>query len=295
MKKQQLLVVGLGFVVLIGLFFFGRTVPHATSAPAGAMTGDSAKLEFPAMLAIAKQKITPAQLAYVTQLEHSVVRGDVQTQQIQAYKQLAAFWGDTAKIFVPYAEYTALAAKLENSEKSLTFAANLFFDDLQSVQEAPLRSWEADQAKDLYSKVLVLDPRNDSARVSLGSCYIFGSSSGSPQETMQGILKIREVAERDSTNTYAQYMLGMAGIVSGQTDRAIDRFLAVLRHDPDNLDVQMRLADLYEEKGDREASRRAYLNLRSTYTRLVGTGKVKNDTSFIREINKRIQMSPVVR
>ena len=112
---------------------------------------------------------------------------------------------------------------------------------------------------------------------------------------MQGILKIREVADRDSTNTYAQYMLGMAGIVSGQTDRAIDRFLAVLRHDPDNLDVQMRLADLYEEKGDREASRRAYLNLRSTYTRLVGTGKMKNDTSFIREINKRIQMSPAVR
>lgn len=239
------------------------------------------------MLAIAKQKITPSQLAYVTQLEHAVVRGDVQTQQIQAYKRLAAFWGDTVRIFVPYAEYTALAAKLENSEKSLTFAANLFFDDLQSVQEAPLRSWEADQAKDLYSKVLAIDPGNDSAKVSLGSCYIFGGS-GSPQETMQGILKIREVAQRDSTNTYAQYMLGMAGIVSGQTDRAIDRFQTVLRHDPDNLDVQMRLADLYEEKGDRVAARNAYQDLKSTYNRLVGAGKLKNDTSFLREINKRI-------
>jgi tetratricopeptide (TPR) repeat protein len=286
-KKQQLLVVGLGLVVLIGLFFFGRTAPDATARPASASAADSAKLDFPAMLAIAKQKITPSQLAYVTQLEHAVVRGDVQTQQIQAYKQLAAFWGDTVRIFVPYAEYTALAAKLENSEKSLTFAANLFFDDLQSVQEAPLRSWEADQAKDLYSKVLAIDPGNDSAKVSLGSCYIFGGS-GSPQETMQGILKIREVAQRDSTNTYAQYMLGMAGIVSGQTDRAIDRFQTVLRHDPDNLDVQMRLADLYEEKGDRVAARNAYQDLKSTYNRLVGAGKLKNDTSFLREINKRI-------
>lgn len=288
MKKQQLLVVGLGFVVLVGLFFFGRTVPDAAAEkPASAPGAETAKLDFPAMLAIAKQKITPAQLAYVTHLEHAVVRGDVQTQQIQAYKELAAFWGDTAKIFVPYAEYTALAAELENSEKSLTFAANLFFDDLQSVQEAPLRSWEADQAKDLFSKVLAIDPGNDSAKVSLGSCYIFGGS-GSPQETMQGILKIREVAQRDSNNTYAQYMLGMAGIVSGQTDRAIERFQTVLRHDPDNLDVQMRLADLYEEKGDRVAARNAYQDLKSTYNRLVGAGKLKNDTSFLREINKRI-------
>ena len=285
-KKQQLLVVCLGFVVLICLFFFGRTTPNASERPAPA-SANSTKLDFPAMLAIAKQKITPAQLAYVTQLEHAVVRGDVQTQQLHAYRELAAFWGDTAKIFVPYAEYTALAAELENSEKSLTFAANLFFDDLQSVQEAPLRSWEADQAKDLYGKVLAIDPQNDSARVSLGSCYIFGGS-GSPQETMQGILKIREVAQKDSTNTYAQYMLGMAGIVSGQTDRAIERFQTVLRHDPDNLDVQMRLADLYEQKGDREASRKTYLGLKSTYTRLVGSGKVKNDTSFLREINRRI-------
>ncbi|TDW99508.1 tetratricopeptide repeat protein [Dinghuibacter silviterrae] len=291
MKKQQLLVVGLGFVVLIGFFFFGRTVPTQGDKPAASATGDSTKLDFPAMLAIAKQKITPTQLAYVTQLEHAVVRGDVLTQQIQAYRQLAAFWGDTAKIFVPYAEYTALAAKLENSKKSLTFAANLFFEDLQTVQEAPLRSWEADQAKDLYNKVLTLDPADDSAKVSLGSCYIFGGS-GSPQETMQGILKIREVAQRDTANTYAQYMLGLAGIVSGQTDKAIDRFQAVLRHDPDNLDVQMRLADLYEEKGDRESSRKAYLNLRSTYTRLVSSGKLKSDTSFLKEINKRIRTSP---
>jgi tetratricopeptide (TPR) repeat protein len=290
-KKQQLLVIGLGFIVLIGLFYFGRTVPEGQSVPASAAAGDSTQLDFPAMLRIAKQKISLTQVAYVTELENSITRGDVKTQQIQAYKKLAAFWGDSVKIFVPYAEYTAEAAKLENSEKSLTFAANLFFEDLQSVQEAPLRSWEAAQAKDLYSKVLDLDPENDSAKVSLGSCYIFGSPSGSPQETMQGILKIREVAQKDSTNMYAQYMLGIAGMVSGQTDRAIDRFQTVLRHDPDNLDVQMRLADLYEQKGDRPDALRSYRSLKSTFTRLVAAGKLKYDTSFAGEIDKRIRMS----
>jgi tetratricopeptide (TPR) repeat protein len=285
-KKQQLLVVGIGFVVLIGLFFFGRTVQRTTSAlPA---SKEASGLNFPFMLAIAKQKITPAQLDYVTRLENSVTRGDVKSQQLEAYIRLAAFWGDSVKIFVPYAEYTALAAKLENSEKSLTFAANLFFEDLQTVSEDSLRIWEADQAKELYSRVLELDPGNDSAKVSLGSCYIFGSSSGSPQETMQGILKIREVAERDSTNMYAQYMLGLAGVVSGQSDKAIDRFQTVLRHQPDNLDVQMKLADLYEGKGDKASARNTYLTMRSTYERLVATGKLKSNTAFLKEINKKI-------
>ena len=289
-KKQQLLVICLGFIVLVGLFFFARTVPQASAKTASNVGNDSAQLDYPAMLSIAKQKITPAQVGYVTTLENSITRGDVKTQQIRAYRQLAIFWGDSAKIFVPYAEYTAEAAKLENSEKSLTFAANLFFEDLQSVQEAPLRSWEADQAKDLFNRVLVLDPGNDSVKVSLGSCYIFGSSSGSPQETMQGILKIREVAQRDTTNMYAQYMLGIAGVVSGQSDRAIDRFQTVLRHDPDNLDAMMRLADLYQGKGDRAAAKKTYQSLKSGFIRLEGTGKVKNDTSFIREIDKRIQL-----
>lgn len=293
MKKKQFLVVGLGFIVLIGLFYFGRTVPNNASinTPARAAV-DSQRLEFPAMLAIAKQKITPVQLDYVTRLEQSVTRGDVKSQQLEAYRRLAAFWGDSVKIFVPYAQYTAMAAKLENSEKSLTFAANLFFEDLQTVQDAPLRSWEADQAKDLFSRVLQLNPGNDSAKVSLGSCYIFGGGSGSPQETMQGIMKIREVAQRDSTNMYAQYMLGLAGVISGQTDKAIERFQMVLRHDPDNMDVQMRLADLYEGKGDRTAAHNAYLLLRSTYNKLVEEGKLKSDTAFLKEVNKRIQASP---
>ena len=289
-KKQQLLVVGLGFIVLVSLFFFGRTAPKAEAQPMATAGNDSAQLDFPAMLGIAKQKITPAQVAYVTRLENSITRGDVKTQQIQAYQQLATFWGDSARIFVPFAEYTAEAAKLENSEKSLTFAANLFFQDLQSVQEAPLRSWEANQAKDLFSRVLQLDPGNDSAKVSLGSCYIFGSASGSPQETMQGILKIREVAQRDSTNMYAQYMLGIAGVVSGQTDRAIDRFQTVLRHEPNNLDAMMRLADLYQGKGDKAAARQTYKTLKTSFIRQEGEGKLKSDTSFLKELDRRIQL-----
>ncbi|HTI09613.1 MAG TPA: hypothetical protein VL832_13680, partial [Puia sp.] len=85
------------------------------------------------ILQAAQARLTPAQLSYVTRLQNAVVRGDVKTQQINAYRQLAGFWKDSVREgFLPYAYYMGEAAKLENSEKSLTFAAKLFLKNLRS-------------------------------------------------------------------------------------------------------------------------------------------------------------------
>ena len=46
----------------------------------------------------------------------------------------------------------------------------------------------------------------------LGASYIFGAAAGDPTEVMQGIQRILEVARRDSTNMYAQFMLGLEGL-----------------------------------------------------------------------------------
>ena len=68
-------------------------------------------------------------------LENSISRGDVKDQQIKVYHQLAHFWGDSMRFFPPYAWYEAEAARLENSEKTLTFAAHLFLENLQQEQD----------------------------------------------------------------------------------------------------------------------------------------------------------------
>ena len=66
---------------------------------------------------------------------------------------------------------------------------------------------------------------------------------------MEGILKIREVAERDPNNVFAQFMLGYGGMVSGQTDKAIERFQKVNSLDPSNTEAVFLLAELYENSG----------------------------------------------
>ncbi len=86
--------------------------------------------------------------------------------------------------------------------------------------------WEALQAKDLFERSLKINPDNDSAKVGLGACYLFGNIAPNP---MEGIAKIMEVVEKDSTNAYAQMTLAKGSLLSGQIDKAISRLQTVNR------------------------------------------------------------------
>jgi tetratricopeptide (TPR) repeat protein len=251
-KKQQFILVGSGLVLLLLIYFFGNTTPpkKPQKAPDRGDETMPKKIDAAVIIEAARQKLPVAQQAYVASLESSVVRGDVKDQQIKVYRQLAGFWRDSAHFFEPYAYYTAAAAKLENSEKSLTFAARQFLNELQGTNQPAIKQWMADEARGLFEKALEINPANDSSKIGLGSCYIFGSTAGNPQEIMTGIQKILEVARRDSTNMYAQLMLGIGGVVSGQLDKAIERLSNVVAKEPANLEAVFMLAEAYEKKGD---------------------------------------------
>jgi Flp pilus assembly protein TadD len=80
----------------------------------------------------------------------------------------------------------------------------------------------------------------------LGATLLLGEISESP---MEGLQKIREVTQRDSTNVYAQMTLGQASLLSGQMDRAIERFKKVVQLQPQNLEAVLSLAEAYERSG----------------------------------------------
>lgn len=253
MKLQQIILVGTGIVLLGILYFFAPTVPpkKQTAKAADDSNSTTQPLAFSTILQAAKEKLTPVQQAYVSGLETAVVRGDVKEQQIKVYRQLAGFWQDSVQFFEPYAYYTAAAAKLENSEKNLTFAARQFLTALKGSNQPVMKQWMADQARELFEKAVALNPANDSLKVDLGSCYIFGSSAANPQEVMQGIQQILEVVRKDSSNMYAQLMLGIGGVYSGQLDKAIERLNKVTAKEPHNLEAVFMLAEAYERMGNR--------------------------------------------
>ena len=251
MKKQQFLVVGVAFAFCILLYVFGRTVPEKSPTQLRSTTqpNDHQSVTFAELLTKAKEKITPEQSQRLTKLESSVVRGDIKEQQLHVYHQLARFWGDSAHIFETYAYYTAEAAKLENSEKSLTFAAHLFLENLMTEGQPAMQNWLASNAKVLFEKAIALNPANDSSKIGLGACYIFGNISDNP---MQGIIPVREIVQKDPGNIYAQMVLGLGGKKSGQYDKAIERFNIIVQKQPGNIEAVFNLAECYDLKGDKQ-------------------------------------------
>jgi tetratricopeptide (TPR) repeat protein len=249
-KKQQWIILIVGLVLVLAVYFGGVTTApkSSTSAAAAPQSAGIQPVTSEILLQKAKQRLNPEQVARLAALESSVKRGDVKDQQLHVYHQLAKFWSDSARMFEPYAFYTSEAAKLENSEKSLTFAARLFLDNLLTEGDPAMQHWLGENAKVLLDKALVINPANDSSKIGLGICYMFGNISDNP---MQGILEVRKVVQEHPDNLYGQLVLGLGGKKSGQYDKAIERFKIVVDKQPDNLEAIFNLAETFEMKGDK--------------------------------------------
>ncbi len=232
------------------MYFGARTVskkPHIETTN----KQEISILSTDSILLLSKNSLSPEQIVRINSLENRVISGNVKDQKLAVFHQLAHFWKDSAKSFELYAWYESEIARLENSEKSLNFAAHLFLDNLRTEADMSLKKWKAIQAKDLFERSLSINPTNDSATIGLGSCYLFGNISENP---MDGIMMIRKVVERDSTHVYANMMLGYGSILSGQYDKAIERFGKVARKHPDNLEAILNLAEAFEQKGDKSSA-----------------------------------------
>ncbi|MBO9572798.1 MAG: hypothetical protein J7497_11430, partial [Chitinophagaceae bacterium] len=218
----------------------------------------------------------PASLAtHIEQLESSVATAD-NNVKAGVYRQIADIYRDSAHMLLPFAWYTGEAAKLESSEKNLTFAARFFLESARTQHDDGLKNWMAGESKQLFERALALNPNNDSLKVGLGSTYFYGSFASNP---MQGIMMIREVAEKDPSNMYAQYMLGVGGMMSGQIDRAIERFKVVAENQPENVEVSIMLAEAYDRKGDKTNAIKWYEFVKD---------KISNP-DIVQELDQRIQ------
>jgi tetratricopeptide (TPR) repeat protein len=251
-KRPQLIVAFTAVLLVASLYRFGKTEADMHQHEVKPVTGQTVSqstFNTDSVLTQAKSKLSTEQVMRLNELENSISRGDVKEQQLKVYHQLSHFWSDSARIFEPYAWYEAQAARLENSEKSLIFAARLFLGNIRSETNIPKKKWLARQAKELYERSLSLNSSNDSASVELGISLIYGELSEMP---MEGIQKITGVLQKDSTNIYAQMALADAAVYSTQYDKAITRFEKIISLEPANLDAILKLADAYTMIGKKK-------------------------------------------
>jgi len=243
LKKPQLIVVLIATLLCVAVIIF---VPRSKKEGPGAgkENTENQTISTQTILDGAKTALTGTQKISLLSIENQLNTAKSPADRAVIYRQLSKFWADSAHRIEPYLYYTYSAALLENSEKSLTFAAQLLVDNL-ATQEAPpaIQNWIAANAKVLLEKALVINPKNDSAIINLGACYLFGNISDNP---MQGILKVKEVVDKNPQNIYGNMMLGLGGKKSGQYPKAIERFLNILKLEPKNMEAMVNLAECYE-------------------------------------------------
>ncbi len=249
MKKPQWITVLVASLIIFLVYRFGKTIPDPPAfANKGSQVGGPAPVTIDTFLASARKNLNAGVLRQLDSLEQDTLDGRIPGKKITAYRNLSNFWSVAGNAFEPYAYYEAQAARLENSEKKLNFAARLFLDNLQTDNIAERRKWKALQARDLLERSLKLNPEDDSAKVGWGACYLFGGISPTP---MEGIARIREVLDKDSTNVYAQVTMAKASLFSGQYEKAIARLLTVNRLQPGNVEAILMLADTFDRTGDK--------------------------------------------
>lgn len=276
---KRIILAGAGVVLLFALLIFGKTETKKAEVQTAAQP---AVPTFDIQTAISqeKQKLPPVQLLYVTNIENSISRGDVKKQSENQYSILANFWKDSAASFVPYAYYLSEAAKLDNSEKNLTFAARLILENMRRETKTDLKVWEAKTAATLFEKALQLNPENDDLKVGLGSCYVYGEGMvGDAQQTMKGIQQLLQVVKKDSNNMQAQLVLGIGAVISNQNDKAIERLKKVVAFDAHNLEAVSWLADAYAAEGDKQNAIKWYEQSKH----------LVNNPAYSKEVDARIK------
>jgi tetratricopeptide (TPR) repeat protein len=277
--KQQIFLTTAGIVLITVLFLFGSIELQKSSFPHAQQTL-TATFKITDSIQKARQSLTSSQILYVTNLENSIKRGDVKQQSHNNFIHLANFWKDSVKSFLPYAYYLSEASKLDNSEKSLTFAARLILDSMRREENEKVREWESETAIVLFEKAIRLNSDNEDLKVDLGSCYVYGKGmSGNAAETMKGIQQLLSVVAKDSNNMKAQMILGIGGVISKQYDKAIMRLNKVVVAQPGNLEAISWLADVYAETGDKVNAIKWY-----EYSK-----KLVNNQKYSNEVNIRIK------
>ncbi len=278
--KKQYFIAAIAFAFVLILFYFGKTTTE--TKPIQQMKPEASKqFDVQQFILQEKQKLSPELSKSITDIENTYLQTADKTQKIAGLNTAANFWKDTAQNFKLYAFYNSEAAKLDNSEKNLTFAAQQFLTLLRDEHDEAMLAWESDEAIRLFQEAINLNPNNEDLKIGLGSSYVFGKGrNGDPQETMKGIQELLGVVRRDSTNMRAQLVLGIGGYVSGQYDKAISRLTKVIIAQPDNLEAIAFLADTYAAQGNKADAIKWY-NV---------SKRLANNPEYSKEVDNRIKL-----
>jgi hypothetical protein len=110
------------------------------------------------LLQQAENQLTNTQKTEFIKLQNDLLQAKTDSAKLVQYDALIDFWGRDLNNEELAVWYITQKAKLENSEKNLTFAANFILNNCITDNGDPLnRGFKAKLAKELFEKALLLN------------------------------------------------------------------------------------------------------------------------------------------
>lgn len=208
----------------------------------------------------------------VSTIENELTAVRDSSQMAVVFKRLAGVW-ERSKQYPVAVYYKARAAKLEKSEKTLTFAGQLFLELMEHESDRSMQMWEAAEAIACLERALELNKDNEDATLALASAYIQGTG-----EPMKGVQMLLAITREKPDDVPANMLLGRMAIQSGQMDKAVKRFETVLKVEPENREALYFLAQAYEGTGNKAKAIELLEKLK----------KVVNNPEFSKDMDQQI-------
>lgn len=175
----------------------------------------------------------------------SVSQGNIKTQYLDS---IIRFWDKQMRPAIA-AIYAEDKAELTQAEEDWLEAGNRYLQ-IASFLKDDDQQWAYNRGKIAFETVLKADPENADAQIGLGVCLV-ESGQGSP---MEGIGLLRNVVNKDPRNVRAILQLGHFSVLSGQFQKALERYRQALEVDPSLDEAYFFIGDTYAKMGKTDSA-----------------------------------------
>jgi len=243
---QRLIVIGIGAVLLVLLLFADKTNLNnqdAAALEANSPSASASSLPTGKLPPLASDEKLDAWMAEVEEVSGTAQQAllDSIINRLSARKRYAyaVSYATRALAFDSSLQAKRRLGRLNQEASRLEYIA----------QDSVLFGQYSNQAIEQLEAVTAAAPQDEEALYYLGLAYV---ESRKPENSMKGILTIRNILQINPDNVEASYSLGMFSMRTGQYDKAIARFEKVLQLQPENQSARFYLANAKLELNQKE-------------------------------------------
>ncbi|HOY95089.1 MAG TPA: tetratricopeptide repeat protein [Catalimonadaceae bacterium] len=186
----------------------------------------------------------------ISELRKSVQQEKEETKKAQLFEKLANAFLDNHQYDSAGASFEQ-AATLTSNPKLVFQAGSAYFEGIAFAGTPSRVDYLSGKARDLLANVPSSDGNYTEAQAKTAMTWV---NSASP---MKGILKLRELADKNPENEYVAYQLGMLSFQSGQHEKAVARYRKVIELNPKNVNAWFYLAQSLLQLGKKDEALKA--------------------------------------